>query len=373
MSAPKLLYFVTEDWYFCSHRFPLAVAAREAGYDVGVITRVRDHGQTINDAGLQLTPFEISRRGKNPFRELLRVAALVQIYRRERPAIVHHVALKPVLYGTIAARIARVPAVVNALAGLGYVFSSRTMYARLLRPAIRAMLRVLLRRSSVIVQNPDDAVAVRDLGVPDAHVHIIRGSGVELSRFPALPEVEGVPIVVLAARMLRDKGVMEFVEAARMLRAQGTVARFVLVGDPDTENPASFSVAQLKAWQDEGAVEWKTWRDDMPIVYQGAHVVCLPSYREGLPKALLEAAASARPIVTTDVPGCREIVRHGQNGLLVPPRDVQALASALRKLIEDPVLRRRMGQRGREIAEAEFSVKKVTQETLSVYHKLLAQ
>jgi glycosyltransferase involved in cell wall biosynthesis len=281
--------------------------------------------------------------------------------------------MKPVLYGSLASRLAGIRGVVNALAGLGWSFSSRNWRARLLRPWIRLAFRALVSQGTVIVQNPDDAAVVRDEGVMAERIRMIRGSGVDIECFRPQPEAEGQPRVVLPARMLRDKGVVEFVEAARLLRAQGSAARFVLVGDPDPENPASLSVAQLNAWRDEGIVEWETWRDDMPAVYQGAHVVCLPSYREGLPKVLLEAAASGRAIVATDVPGCREIVRQGDNGLLVPPRDARALAEALRKLVDDPVLRRRMGQRGRKIAETEFSVEKVIAETLAVYREVLIQ
>jgi len=372
MAAPRLLYFVTEDWYFCSHRLPLAVAARVAGYEVTVVTRVRAHADVIRSAGLRLVPFEMARRGKNPFRELAHVWQLVRIYRSLCPDVVHHVAMKPVLYGTIAARIARVPHIVNALAGFGFVFSSRDLYARLLRPAIRAMLRRVLRCGAVIVQNPDDAAMVRDLGISDKCVHTIRGSGVDLERFRPGPEADGVPVVVFAARMLHDKGVNEFVAAARMLRAAGVQARFVLVGDTDPGNPSAVSTERLTEWKHEMVVEWWGRREDMPVVFAGCHIVCLPSYyREGLPKVLIEAAACGRPIVTTDVTGCRETVRHGENGLLVPPRDAVALANALRLLIENQDMRQRMGQRGREIAETEFSVENVIRETLAVYRGFL--
>jgi glycosyltransferase involved in cell wall biosynthesis len=369
----RLLFFVTEDWYFCSHRLPLAVAAQEAGYDVTVVTRVGACGDMIRAAGMKVIPLDMARRGRNPIRELSHVFRLARIYRELHPDVVHHVAMKPVLYGTIAARMARVPAVVNALAGLGYVFSARGTSPRLLRVGIGMMLGALLRHGAVIVQNPDDAAVVSGLGVPDKRLHIIRGSGVDLRRFRALPEKQGIPVVVLVGRMLHDKGVVEFVEAARLLRAQGGRARFVLVGDPDRENPTSLSGAQLKAWRDEGVVEWHAWRDDMPVVYQGAHLVCLPSYREGLPKALLEAAASARAIVATDVPGCREIVRKGENGLLVPPRDPRALAEALHTLLDDPERRRRMGWRGREIVEKEFSLESVIASTLALYREVGVQ
>lgn len=367
---PRLVFFVTEDWYFCSHRLPIAVAARHAGYDVTVVTRVRAHGDVIRNAGLNLVPFEMSRRGNNPLRELACIWRLTRIYSSLRPDIVHHVAMKPVLYGTLAARLAQVPHIVNALAGLGFIFSSESLYARLLRPTIRLMLGKVLRCGTVIVQNPDDAVLVGTLGVSSERVRTVRSTGVDLTLFRVMPEADGIPHVMFIGRMLRDKGVLEFVMAARQLRTNGAQARFVLVGDTDPGNPAAIPRPQLIAWQAEGNVEWWGHRDDMPQVMSQAHIVCLPSYREGLPKVLVEAAACGRPIVTTNVPGCREAVRNGENGLLVPLRDINAMVEAIGYLIKNREVRERMGRRGREIAQSEFSVERVTCETLSIYREL---
>lgn len=373
--GPKLLYFVTEDWYFCSHRLPLAVAARQAGYDVGVITRVRSHGAIIEAAGLRLIPLELDRGGRNPLTEGLAIARLVRILRRERPDLLHNVALKPVLYGTIAARLAGVPRWVNALAGLGHIFVDEAR-AGVLRLVVQGAFRRLLDAGTarVIVQNPDDRARLAGLGVLDpARAVLIRGSGVDLREFRPSPETAGPPLVLLAARMLWDKGVAEFVAAASRLRAEGCRARFVLAGDADAENHAAIPAEQLHTWQKEGVVEWWGKKSDMAAVIGACHIACLPSYYgEGVPKFLLEAAAAGKAIVTTDMPGCREVVHDRDNGLLVPPRDVSALVSALRLLIEDGQLRRRMGQRGREIAEREFSVERVVQETLAVYRSLLA-
>lgn len=363
----RLLYFITEDWYFCSHRLPLAIAARDNGYDVGVITRVRDHGALIREAGLRLIPFEMSRRGRNPFQELAHVAALTQIYRHERPDIVHHVAMKPVIYGTIAARRAGAPHVVNALAGLGYAFTSSDLRARIMRPVIRHALARLLRESSVIIQNDTDRDFVADIGVPADRTHVVRGSGVDLNWFRPQPEPPVTPLVILPARLLRDKGILEFVGAARLLKARGVTARFALVGDPDPENPASVAESEIARWREEGIVELWGKRDDMPEVFAQCHLVCLPSYREGLPKVLLEAAASGRAIVTTNVPGCRDVVKDGANGLLVEARDVHGLAVAIATLIRDRALREKMGTRGRKMAEKSFSVARIVQETLAVY------
>lgn len=372
----RILYIVSEDWYFCSHRLPLAVAAMQRGHDVAVATRVHEHGATIMAAGLSLIPLKMVRRGKNPLKEISSIWELYQIIRAERPDIVHLVALKPIVYGGIAARLAGVPHVVASIAGLGHVFTSRQFKAKLLRPVLSTLLRSLLNRPNVqvILQNPDDCnLMVAAKIVNRERTVLIRGAGVDVAAFAPTPECPGSPVVLLASRMLWDKGVKEFVTAADILRRRGTVARFILVGDPDLENPAaSVPEEQLRAWQEAGVVECWGRRSDMPNVLALAHVVCLPSaYGEGVPKVLLEAAACGRPIVTTDSPGCREVVRHGDNGLLIPVRSTVELADALQLLIENPELRQKMGARGREIAVTEFALEKVVAETIALYEELL--
>ena len=369
-NRPKLLFVVTEDWYFVSHRLSLAIAAREAGYDVAVATRARQHVEIIERAGVRVIPFELSRRAGNPVLELLR---LLSLYRREHPDIVHHVALKPVFLGALAARLAGIPAQINAVAGLGWLFISRSRIARWMSLSIRWILARFLNTSHcrVIVQNPDDAELLKEAGVTESYLRMIRGAGVDTSEFSPFPEPPEPICVVLASRILWDKGVSEFVKAARQLKKEGVKASFILVGNPDLDNPASVPEATLNAWQKEEVVEWWGHRDDMVAVFHAAHIVCLPSYREGLPKVLLEAAACGRPIVTTDVPGCRAVVREGENGLLVPARNAQALSEALRCLIKNPELRAQMGRRSREIMLKDFSSEKVIAQTLSVYKELI--
>lgn len=374
MKRPLIIFVVTEDWYFVSHRLSLARAAIAEGYEVAVATRVQKHGAEIERAGVRLIPIRMNRRSRNPFAELAATLELARIYRQWRPALVHHVAIKPVLYGSLAAWLSGVPAVVNAIAGLGYLFVSGSRKTALLRGAVKQAFRLLFSRpkSRVIVQNPDDFAMLKEaLRLPENTLCLIRGSGVDLEAFPAQPPAAGVPLVILPARMLWDKGVGEFVEAARRLRQQGCTARFMLVGDADDANPAAISHAQLQAWVDEGVVEWAGWCDDMAGVLAKSRVVCLPSYREGLPKALLEAAACARAIVATDVPGCREIVVHGRNGLLVQARSGEALVPALAQLIEDEDLCDRMGREGRRMVEGEFSMAAVARGTLALYRELL--
>ncbi len=373
LAGRKIIIVVSEDWYFCSHRLPLGKALHAAGAEVIVATRVRDHGKIIEQAGLRVIPIGLDRSGLNPLHDLGTLRELLRIYRRERPDLVHHVALKPTLYGALCARLTGVPAVVNALAGLGYLFSSPTPKARLLRPFARLGLRALVNRrnSRTILQNPDDiALFQTDLGARPDRLALIRGSGVDTARFRPHPPPDGTPVAVCVSRMLWDKGINELVEAARLLRQRGTDIRIRLVG-PTDENPASIPQATLDQWRADGIVDLAGPIDDIPGEYTRAHIAVLPSYREGLPKSLLEAAACGRPMVATDVPGCREICREEETGLLVPARSVDPLADALERLAGDAELRQRLGHRARQVAEAEFAEKVVIAETLALYQDLL--
>jgi glycosyltransferase involved in cell wall biosynthesis len=316
----------------------------------------------------------MNRQGRNPLEDVRTVGKLVQLYRRERPDLAHHVAIKPIIYGSLAARATGVRAVVNAMPGMGYVFLNKQLLSRLIRPGVKLSYRMLLNRenSCTILQNPDDVETWVKWGVMRRdRIELIRGAGVDTKAFAPSPEPPGPPLVVLPARLLRDKGVLEFVEAARRLKAKGISARFALVGEGDYGNPASITASELAGWVEEGVVESFGWRDDMAQVIREAHVVCLPSYGEGLPKALLEAASAGRPLVATDVPGCREIARNGENALTVPPRDAGALARALERIVTDSALRQRLGARGREIVLADFSQETVLAQTLALYDRLL--
>jgi glycosyltransferase involved in cell wall biosynthesis len=364
----RLLYLITEDWYFWSHRVDLARAARDAGYDVVIATRVTDHGERIKAEGFQLAPLGMVRRSHNPFRELIAIVELVRLYRRVKPDVVHHVAMKPILYGSLAAWLAGVPIVINAFAGLGYTFMEER--TRLLRWGMKAALKTVLHlgRSTVLVQNHDDQDQLIRAGiVPTSRTKIIAGSGIDVEGYSVQPQPAGVPVVLLPARMLWDKGVGEFVEAARYLKGREVHARFILVGRRDEHNPATIPESCLKEWVKEGVVEWWGHREDMPAVYGIATLVVLPSYREGFPKVLLEAAACGKAIVATDVPGCREVVRDRFNGLLVSPKDPSALAAAIDHLLSDPHMREIMGHRSRERVVAEWSGPRITEQVLSLY------
>lgn len=372
MDKTRLLFLVTEDWYFVSHRLSLAVAAKESGYDVVVATREAKHGDIIRQAGIRLIPFELSRRGGDPFSELFR---LVKLFCNERPDILHLVAMKPVVYGGIAALIARVPRVIGAVAGLGWLFTSENRLQKKLQPILRTILARLLsfQNFQTIVQNTDDFEVLKKSGVPTDRLQLIKGSGVDVDLFtPIQPDSSGAVTVVLVARMLWDKGISEFVQAAILLKSRYEKVRFVLVGDPDPANPAAIPEKILRGWNDSSGVEWWGRCEDIPKILEQVHIACLPSYREGLPKSLIEAAAAGLPIVTTDTPGCREVVQEGFNGFLVPVRDSRALAEALAKLIENSKLRTWMGKNSRERAIKEFSSSVINRQVLDVYRGVMS-
>jgi len=371
---PKLLYLITEDWYFWSHRLDLAKAAQAAGFDVAIATRVTDHGDEIRREGFRLLPISLVRRSRNPIRECASIQELISLYSRERPHIVHHVALKPILYGAWAAWWAKIPVVINAFAGLGYTFTDRHDHATFLQSVLTWGLKaaVRLNRSMIICQNADDRNWLHERGIATfGQTSIVAGSGVNTEAFTITDPPQGLPIVLLPARMLWDKGIGEFVQAARLLQGKGIRAKFVLVGRCDDDNPAAIPQNQLDEWVREGTVEWWGHREDMARVYAGASLVVLPSYREGLPKVLLEAAACGKSLIATDVPGCRDAVRHQVNGLLVPVRDATALARAIEALLADQPLRERMGKAGRELIVREFSVTQITAQMVALYRELL--
>lgn len=366
----SLLFVLNDSRFFLTHRLPIALAAKAVGFDVHVATPRDESSSVVERHGISFHAIDLFRGSLNPWREAKTVISLYRLYRRVRPDIVHHVTIKPVLYGGIAARLAKVPVVVAAIAGRGYVFTARDIKASILRPIIRLLYRLALmhRDCRVIFQNPDDLDSFLRLRLLERDKTVlIRGSGVDTQIFCPMPEPVGDPVILLACRMLWDKGVGVFVEAARQIKQSGCRVRFILVGDSDPENPKAISCEQLDSWRAEGVVEWWKLRDDMPSVFEQATIACLPSYSEGVPKFLLEAAACGKPIVASKIPGCSEVVRHEENGLLVNVGDAKGLGKAIIRLLDDPELRRRMGARGREIAVEEFAVEGVIAKTLALY------
>jgi len=366
----KILFVVNDAAFFVSHRLRLAREAQVRGYEPVVVCGAASGEQDLAAHGIRVRPFELSRSGFNPISEWRSYRALLRIYRDEAPAIVHHVTIKPVIYGTIAARVAHVPGVVNAISGLGFIFTQRGPTAGVKRRLVNLLYRFALRHPNMhfIFQNREDLREFVDREVTaEQRAHLIRGSGVDLGEFPLTAEEPTPPTFVLVARMLRDKGVREFVAAAQELLEQHSDWRFQLVGGTDAGNPSTLSEAELQSWSAQGSIEWLGHRNDICAVLQAAHVVCLPSYREGLPKSLLEAAAVGRAMIATDVPGCREVVRDGITGLLVPPRDGAALAGAMRRLGENPSLRARLGRAAHERAVALYSIEDVIRDTFLIY------
>ena len=370
----RIIYFITEDWYFWSHRLSLARAAQKAGFKVTIITRVDKYKDLIENEGFNLISIGLVRSSKNLFSELLSFLEVLKIYRREKPDIVHHVALKPILYGTWAARFSGVPCVVNLFAGVTTKFHADKWKSIILQGVVDQIFRFgfLGGKAYAIFQNSFDKQSFLTKGIlKEENTGLISGSGVDVSRFVKTPEPDGTPLVILASRMLWDKGIGEFVEAAKILKREKIKCRMALVGNPDPENPDPLPSTLIQKWQSERLVEWWGNREDMPEVFSNANIICLPSYHEGCPKVLIEAAACGRAIVATDIPGCREIVRHNENGLLVPVKNSTALAEAISLLIRSPKIRTQMGDRGSKIVVEKFSEEKVIKKTLDVYNRLL--
>ena len=369
----KLLFVVNVDWFFLSHRLPIALAALSQGYEVHIATGITDKRSEMEKHGLVVHPLSLERGRISLFGELKVFVEIFRLFRRLGPDIVHLVTIKPVLFGGIIARLTKVPAVVAAVPGLGFVFVAEGFKAALARCFVARLYKLALSKKNlrVVCQNGEDQeILMRMAGLPAEKVKTLAGSGVDLAVFREEPLPEGVPIIVMAARLLRDKGVVEFVDAARLLRDRGVDARFCLAGEPDLENPASITVTEVSLWKREQVVELLGHREDIAGLFAGATLVVLPSYREGMPKVLLEAAACGRAVITTDVPGCRDAILPGQSGILVPPRNAALLADAIECLIADPVRCTEMGHAGRMLAENRFSIDDIVANHMEFYSEL---
>ncbi|MFB2773870.1 glycosyltransferase family 4 protein [Shewanella xiamenensis] len=369
----RLLFLVNVDWFFISHRLPIALAAQNSGYEVHIACSFTEKYDFLLQQGFKLHPLELSRTGTKFMSEILSFINIFNLLRTVKPDLVHLVTIKPVLYGGVASRILGVRNRVASISGLGYVFIATGFKASLMKAGICALYRFALKgnNTKVIFQNPDDMQQMINIkAISSKQVVMIRGSGVDLASFSVVAEPEGIPVIMLMARLLMDKGVMEFIEAARILKEQGVKCRFVLVGSTD-ENPKSVSSTLLNTWINEGIVEYWGFSDNPAETYSKANVAVLPSYREGLPKSLIEAAACGRAVITTDVPGCRDAISPGITGILIPAKDSLSLAEAIATLCENWQLRNQLGSAGRKLAENEFDIKSVINKHLSIYENLL--
>lgn len=369
-----LLFVVNVDWFFISHRMLIAQEAIRVGYTVHIATALTNKKQELERAGFVVHPLTFDRSSTSLWNAASLAFQFWKLFRTVRPDIVHLITIKSVLLGGIVGRLTSVPAMVAAISGLGYVFVARGYVAKARRKAVGMLYRLALGHDNltVIFQNPDDVRAVSQFAsLAQDKVATIRGSGVDLERFAAEPLPLGIPVVVMAARLLKDKGVHEFVRAARLLKQRGCSARFALIGTTDPDNPSSVTQSELEAWVSDDIVEWWGHCSDMPSALTAANIVVLPSYREGLPKVLLEAASCGRAVITTDVPGCRDAIDPNVTGSLVPVRDASALANAIQALVNNPERCKTMGQAGRMLAERAFDVRQVVNAHMNIYQRLL--
>jgi glycosyltransferase involved in cell wall biosynthesis len=374
MKKTKILFFVNVDWFFISHRLPIAIDAAAKGFEVHVATTVTNQAKQIVDYGFILHEVNISRGNTNPFFVIKNLFDIIFLFKKVKPNIVHLVTIKPILLGGIAARLTNIQSVVAAISGLGYIFINQGFIASIRRFFIKLLYRLSLRHKNIriICQNQNDLQEIKSLSkLSDSSLTIIEGSGVSLQKFNYSPDTSVIPNVMMASRLLIDKGVKEFYEAAVLLKHAKLQANFVLVGETDSDNPASISDDLIEKWMHENIVEFWGHRADMQNVLPRASIVVLPSYREGFPKVLIEAAACGRPVITTDVPGCRDAIYNNKTGILVPPRNVKALAGAIKNLILDNDARQMMGSEARKMSETRFDEKFVIKKHLHIYNQLL--
>ena len=370
----RLLYVVNEDWAFLLNRLPMARAARKAGFEVHVATRVNDGASAIEAEGFILHPIPLQRGGVSPLSAIPAILALRQITARIKPDIAHHSGLQCCVYGSIAAFGRKFP-YVSALTGMGYVYTSATWRTRLLKAVLKWLLPSLLDRPGdvVLVQNPDDRAALVDLGLSEARIVLIPGSGVDTDALQPLPEPEGPITYGFAGRLLTDKGIRALVAAHDIVRRQGLQTNLLIAGNPDPANPASVSLQEVNKWTQRPGITWLGHVQDISSLWRRCHFAILPSHREGLPGSLMEAAACGRAMIATDVPGCREIVINNQTGLLVGIEDPQALAQAIIKLATSGELRARYGNAARELVVTRLSSKIIGEQIVRLYEELAAK
>jgi glycosyltransferase involved in cell wall biosynthesis len=369
----KILFVVNTPDAFLSHRLPLAIAARDRGFDVHIISGVGNKIDQIKSHGLTYHLLPLSRSGKNPLKEIITLIKLITLFIRIKPDLVHLVTLKPILYGGIAAKISGVKAVVCAVAGLGSTFLVNTAFDHIRRAIIKKGIIWILKstKPSVIFQNNDDKQMLLSSNSEGLKIYLIPGSGVNLDEYLYVPEPVGKKVISMSSRIIRDKGVLDFADAAAILFDRGYRLEFRLFGDPDPANPRSLVASEIENLKKNGQVKLLGYQKDIAQKFAESNIVCLPSYREGMPKALIEAAACGRAVVTTDVPGCRDAIIKNKTGFLVPVKNAQALADAIEKLVNDDELRKTMGAAGRKLAEERFGIDRVIEKHIQIYDDII--
>lgn len=366
----RVLLFANTDWFLYNFKLSLAESLRAHGHEVILLSPPGPFGEKLRALGFRWESFPLSRSGINPLRECLSIVRLRRCYAEWQPEVVHHFTIKCVIYGSLAARRAGVRRIVNSVTGLGFALLAHTLKARFIRPVVLALYRLALRDTQVVFQNADNRDVLARHGVlVRSRVALIPGDGIDIAHFrPAEAAQDAPPVVLMMCRLLHSKGVREFVEAAGRVRAQMPQVRFLLAGEPDPGNPESVTTAELAAWREHGDVECLGHREDVLALQQGCTLAVLASTQgEGMPRSLLEAAACGKPLVTTRVPGCRELVAEGENGVLVPPGDAQALADAILGLLQDGDCARRMGLAARARVEAMYANEVINAQTLALY------
>ena len=375
MNKVKILFLVNVDWFFISHRLPIAIAAAKKGFEVHVATSVTDKADIIKNSGFILHDIPISRGSTGPVSTVKTLLAIIKLFHKVKPNLIHLVTIKPILLGGIAARITNIPGVIAAISGLGYIFIDQGFVASFRRFFVRVLYQVSLGHKNlrIICQNSNDLDEIqRATNVSNDSFSLIDGSGVALNKFIYVPDLNKIPKVMMASRLLKDKGVIEFAEAAAILKGKNIDAEFILVGDPDLDNPSSIKSSQVKQWEQKGILNCWGHVDNMQDILSQASIVVLPSYREGFPKVLIEAAACGRAVITTDVAGCRDAIYNGVTGVLVPAKDANSLAAAIFDLVASPEKCKQMGLEGRKMAEERFDENIVIKKHMSLYDQVLS-
>ena len=370
----RLLFVVNTLSFFLSHRYPIAEKALQEGYEVHVACSVDTPMDDLQSHGLYIHPIPLHRSSISLFSNAVTFFYLLHLFIKLRPNIVHLVTIKPIIFGGLAARVTAIPAVVASISGLGFIYTSDGFMALCRKKFVNLAYRIALSHSNinVIFQNDEDRkIILSSTGLNKENTKLIKGSGVDLDRYAFSPMPSGIPIVAFIARLLKDKGLLEFLKAAEEFAELGISARFIVVGQMDTDNPASVTWEVLNPFIKNQAIEFWGHRDNINDIIRACSIVVLPSYREGFPKTLMEAAACGRPIVTTDVPGCRDAIIDGKSGVLVPPKNIKALRNAIANLIRHPKNCTSFGKAGRALAETEFDINFIVAKHMSLYSSML--